>query len=115
MIQMSNKETEAVKIAVSNLANDLEQTLGLSVQVMQGSKDQEQGQAPAKILVRTLDGSDTIGECSDFGCLRDETGRLRREAYQHSISEGQLVIAGSDRRGTIYGIYEFCEMLGVSP
>ena len=48
-------------------------------------------------------------------CLRDETGRLRREAYQHSISEGQLVIAGSDRRGTIYGIYEFCEMLGVSP
>lgn len=115
VIQMSNKETEAVKIAVSNLANDLEQTLGLSVQVMQGSKDQEQGQAPAKILVRTLDGSDTIGECSDFGCLRDETGRLRREAYQHSISEGQLVIAGSDRRGTIYGIYEFCEMLGVSP
>ncbi|MBN2512241.1 MAG: glycosyl hydrolase 115 family protein [Sedimentisphaerales bacterium] len=26
-----------------------------------------------------------------------------------------LVIAGSDKRGTIYGIYEICEQLGVSP
>ena len=26
-----------------------------------------------------------------------------------------LVIAGSDKRGTIYGIYELCEQLGVSP
>ncbi|WP_150266509.1 glycosyl hydrolase 115 family protein [Paenibacillus tepidiphilus] len=26
-----------------------------------------------------------------------------------------LVIAGSDRRGTIYGIYELCEQIGVSP
>jgi len=26
-----------------------------------------------------------------------------------------LVIAGSDKRGTIYGVYELCEQLGVSP
>jgi len=29
--------------------------------------------------------------------------------------ERALVIAGSDKRGTIYGIYELCEQLGVSP
>ena len=29
--------------------------------------------------------------------------------------EGELLIAGTDRRGTIYGIYDFCEWLGVSP
>jgi len=29
--------------------------------------------------------------------------------------ERALVIAGSDRRGTIYGIYELSERLGVSP
>jgi hypothetical protein len=115
VIQMSKRETEAVRIAVSNLAKDLEQTLNLTVQVIQDDINQEPGQAPAKILVRTLDGSDTTGTGADCGCLRDETGCLRREAYQHSILEGQLVITGSDRRGTIYGIYEFCEMLGVSP
>ena len=28
---------------------------------------------------------------------------------------GALVIAGSDKRGTIYGIYDLCEQMGVSP
>ncbi len=32
-----------------------------------------------------------------------------------SNSKKQLVIAGSDRRGTIYGIYEVSKQLGVSP
>lgn len=32
-----------------------------------------------------------------------------------SNSKKQLVIAGSDRRGTIYGIYEISKQLGVSP
>lgn len=26
-----------------------------------------------------------------------------------------LVIAGSDRRGTVYGVYEISEQIGVSP
>lgn len=29
--------------------------------------------------------------------------------------ENALVIAGSDKRGTIYGVYEICEQMGVSP
>lgn len=29
--------------------------------------------------------------------------------------ESALVIAGSDKRGTIYGIYDLCEQIGVSP
>ncbi|SHE77536.1 glycosyl hydrolase 115 family protein [Chryseobacterium takakiae] len=33
----------------------------------------------------------------------------------NSNSKKQLVIAGSDRRGTIYGIYEISKQLGVSP
>ncbi|MDE6942539.1 MAG: hypothetical protein K2P40_16590, partial [Lachnospiraceae bacterium] len=98
VIRMSKRETEAVRIAVSNLAKDLEQTLNLTVQVIQDDINQEPGQAPAKILVRTLDGSDTTGTGADCGCLR-------REAYQHSILEGQLVITGSDRPGTNYGKY----------
>ncbi|NML56948.1 glycosyl hydrolase 115 family protein [Chryseobacterium cheonjiense] len=34
---------------------------------------------------------------------------------ENSNSKKQLVIAGSDRRGTIYGIYEISKQLGVSP
>jgi hypothetical protein len=32
-----------------------------------------------------------------------------------NLSGGALVIAGSDKRGTIFGIYELCEQIGVSP
>ncbi|MDE6518037.1 MAG: glycosyl hydrolase 115 family protein, partial [Acetatifactor sp.] len=51
----------------------------------------------------------------DSALLCDEKGTLRKEAYLHCLHEGRLVIAGSDRRGTIYGIYDLCEALGVSP
>ena len=37
------------------------------------------------------------------------------EAYMICVVDGNLVIAGSDRRGTIYGIYEISKRIGVSP
>ena len=37
------------------------------------------------------------------------------EAYQIEVVDGNLVIAGSDKRGTIYGIYEISKQIGVSP
>ena len=37
------------------------------------------------------------------------------ESYLIDIVDGNLVIAGSDKRGTIYGIYEISERIGVSP
>ncbi len=37
------------------------------------------------------------------------------ESYLIDIVDGNLVIAGSDKRGTIYGIYDISERIGVSP
>lgn len=37
-----------------------------------------------------------------------------KEAYQIKVQDGELYITGSDRRGTVYGIYSFCERMGVS-
>lgn len=39
----------------------------------------------------------------------------KREKFIITLIDGQLVIAGSDRRGTIYGIYELSQQMGVSP
>ncbi len=47
--------------------------------------------------------------------MTDEKGLLRKEAYQLQVRDGTLYIGGTDRRGTIYGIYTFCEWMGVSP
>lgn len=150
VIQIDEQETEAVKIAVSNLVRDLERTLGISAQVLQnaGEKPCDAGQIPqdakegscgvgkgsriaekelqrngknsriegfTEILIGTLDVSEAVKAFVDTSMLRDPAGSLRKEAYLHKVSDGRLVIAGSDRRGTIYGIYELSEGLGVSP
>ncbi|MBQ2665132.1 MAG: glycosyl hydrolase 115 family protein, partial [Clostridia bacterium] len=39
----------------------------------------------------------------------------KRESFTIQNINGSVVIAGSDKRGTIYGIYDFCEKMGVSP
>ena len=39
----------------------------------------------------------------------------KREMYIIQLVDNNLVIAGSDRRGTIFGIYELSRQLGVSP
>ena len=47
------------------------------------------------------------------GTLKDLKGK--REKFIITTIDGQLVIAGSDRRGTVYGIYELSRQIGVSP
>ncbi len=117
-IRISDKESDAVKIAASNLEKDLEKVLGGGLQ----------GDEYAQEAVPEVDSAEnyseirigTIGMCEDIdriagNLLRDEKGVLIKEAYLLCVREGRLIIAGSDRRGTIYGIYEFCEKIGVSP
>lgn len=123
VIRLDGQETEAVKTAASSLAADLGRTLGMAARVSQdippdGRPDGGEKDMP-EIWIGTLgvSGLELIKEkeSADFPGLCDGTGSPRREAYLHRISGGRLVIAGSDRRGTIYGIYDLCEALGVSP
>lgn len=131
LIRIGDKETEAVKIAASNLRTDLEKALGVSAKISEVDAAQEQavfgkesqGQKNtektenglAEIIICTMGIGDNVCGVPDMSEMYDEAGKLRKEAYLHCISGGKLIIIGSDRRGTIYGIYELCEMLGVSP
>ncbi len=88
-IELGERESEAVRIAAKNLQGDLEKVFG------DGGKGN-----PEENLIRI------------------ETGAWpgsHAEAYRLSVRSGVLYITGSDRRGTVYGIYELSEMLGVSP
>ena len=107
-VRVSEKETEAVKIAVFNLETDLAKVLG-------GTPAPEGEAFVPEILAGTLGCSEEIGAYIDSSRLQDEDGNLRKEAYIQCVRGGRLVIAGTDRRGTIYGIYTFCEAIGVSP
>ena len=105
-IHINHGESEAVKIAVGNLKTDLWKT-------MEAVEAADRGRV--KIFIGTLGVSEEFDSMIDREKMLDENGILRKEAYLHCIKDGSLVIAGSDRRGTIYGIYELCEQLGVSP
>ena len=98
-------ESEAVKIAVSNLKQDLKQAADIHAA--------ESGEET--IFVGTLGVSPWTEPFRSMGNLCDEQGNLRKEAYLLKVCDGSLRIVGTDRRGTIYGVYELCERMGVSP
>lgn len=104
-------ESEAVSIAINNLKTDLQRTVGVRLYKGNGNLF---GNA-TDIIVGTIGVSQIIDAFDVPVAMLDENGKLKKEAYTIMEFSDSLVIMGSDRRGTIYGIYEFCEMLGVSP
>ncbi len=117
---LSQKESEAVKIAADNLRTDLKKTLRVNVsdpghEECFSPKVGKAGCCLPVILIGTLGVSDCVQPYFSRADFTDENDVLRKEAYLLKVCENRLIIAGSDRRGTIYGIYELSEMLGVSP
>lgn len=109
LIYVGKDEPEAVKIASQNLRKDIGRVLGIS------AASTEDG-GKAHIFIETLkDLREASQNRAELKALFDEKSAVRKEAYLLQVKEGRLFISGSDRRGTVYGIYELCRMLGVSP
>lgn len=87
---------EGVRMAVANLRNDLKAVTG---------------RENAPVIVGTCGKSRAVERYSDVAA------RLKGKWEQYEIfTDGDsLVIMGSDKRGTIYGIYELSRQIGVSP
>jgi len=102
-IGLSAQEPKAVQIAAANLQQDFLRVMGFT---------------PAKseqptILIGTVGCNKQIDQWVKSGKLVDLKGS--REKFLITTIDGQIVIAGSDRRGTVYGIYELSRQMGVSP
>jgi hypothetical protein len=105
-IGYSEQENEGVKIAIRNLQADFERVLGT---VPSTVPDASPSGSTSTILIGTL------GKNKDIDRLKLADLKGKREKFIITTVGQQLVIAGSDRRGTIYGIYELSRQLGVSP
>jgi len=102
-IGYDDREPKAVQIAAANLQEDFRRVMGFT---------------PAKaaqptILIGTVGSNGRIDQWVKSGLLKDLKGK--REKFILTTIDGQVVIAGSDRRGTVYGIYELSRQMGVSP
>lgn len=107
---------------VARAAHDLQQDVSCVTGRMPpitNRKDQIGGNA---IIVGTLGKSALIAELISSGNIDVTAIRGKREFFLIQVVphpwpgvHSALVIAGSDKRGTIYGIYDLSEQIGVSP
>ena len=98
------QEHSCVQRAAANLLEDMERVTG--------KKPATDAQQPT-ILIGTVGVNKQIDQWVKQGELRDLKGK--REKYIIKTIGQQLVIAGSDKRGTVFGIYELSQQIGVSP
>ena len=99
-IVTDKNDFKGVHIAVENLKKDLNKVMG---------------RADLPIVVGTVGKSKAIEPFFKKKVLDKKQIEGKREKFLITFSNGKLVIAGSDKRGTIYGVYELSEQLGVSP
>ncbi|MER7564814.1 glycosyl hydrolase 115 family protein [Streptomyces sp. NPDC097941] len=108
----------AVVRAAGDLQSDVERVSGTRPDLLRTLPRS----APLLVLVGTLGASPAIDGLAAKGRLDVSRVRGRWEASVTQVIERPLpgvdralVIAGSDRRGTVYGIYDTSERIGVSP
>ena len=99
-VRFSEQDYEGVKLAINNLKTDMQKTIGFEAGIMVG----------------------TLGKNAELDRMLKEsklTAELKGKREKFIITtlpaSNTIIIAGSDRRGTIYGIYELSRQLGVSP
>ena len=102
-IGFSAQEHACVQRAAASLQADFERVTG----VRPSASDEP------TILIGTVGVNKQIDQWVKQGVLRDLKGKS--EKYILKTIGNQLVIAGSDKRGTVFGIYELSQQIGVSP
>ena len=97
-------EHSCVQLAAANLQNDILQVTGLKPAL---------NESTPTILIGTVGVNKQIDALVKQGLLSDLKGKT--EKFIIKTIGNQVVIAGSDKRGTVYGIYELSRQIGVSP
>lgn len=102
-IACSPSEELVVRTALEMLGRDIQTVLSSTTQA---------NEKTGEIVIGTVGQSELISRTGvDVSALKG-----KKQAFLLSVSpEGKLVVAGSDKHGTAYGILEISRLLGVSP
>ncbi len=108
-------DDSAVKIAATNLCEDFGRVTGKNAELLASPSG-------SRVVIAGTLGTPLIDRLVKEGKLDGAMLKGKNEKYVMTFVknpadgiEEALVIAGSDRRGTVYGIYELSEQIGVSP
>ncbi len=116
-IYYSTTDAAVVRIAAEALADDIERVTGIQATVSTAAPS-----ASEAILIGTVGYSPLIDSLVSSGKIDVSAIQGKWEAYTAAVVEDPLpgiaralIIAGSDRRGTAFGVFGLSESMGVSP
>ena len=110
--------------AAHDLANDFGRVTGNNgtVKLLNGTSSPGTGASVSTIIIGTINNSSLISSLIDSKKLHVDETDGQWEAFQSQVVTDPmpgvakaLVIVGADKRGSIYGIYDVSEQIGVSP
>ncbi|EMD60268.1 glycoside hydrolase family 115 protein [Bipolaris sorokiniana ND90Pr] len=117
-IIIDHEDFEGIRIAATTLAQDIARVTGEEAPTITS----EQSPSPCVIIVGSVQRSKYIHQLALSGSIDINIVQTKWEtwctALVHTPWDGcanALVICGSDKRGTIFGIYALSEQIGVSP
>ncbi len=102
---------KGIRIAADAFAEDVFAVTGKKPEVVLAASELK---GPA-IVVGTMSQNPVIAAAKERGEIDLAVIDGKWECYTTKLADGNLLIAGSDKRGCIYGIYRMSELIGVSP
>ena len=102
-VSVNQSEADVVKTAIEIFSCDYQQ-------VFQGKVISA---ASGNILIGTIGKNNEAEKLVSSSDLQEL--KAKREGFLLSVKDGKLIVLGSDKRGTAYGILEISRLMGVSP
>ena len=109
-IIVDKNDWKGVIRAANDLGDDVRKVTGVAAPVEHVALPQQHA-----IIAGTIGKKNLIDKLIKQKKLDIKRIKGHWEGYCIDIVDGNLVIAGNDKRGTIYGIYEISKRIGVSP
>lgn len=109
-IYVDPSDWKGVIRAANDLGDDVRKVSGVASKVNESFTP-----ASASIIVGTVGKSRIIDKLIAEKKIDVSDIKGQWESFLIQTVDGNLVVVGSDRRGTIYGIYDISEKIGVSP
>ena len=116
-IYLDQSEPQGLKLALANLQSDIQKVSGVKSELVSAITTQK-----SIIIVGTLQHSAMIKQLvaagkMDISAIEGQWEGMHIQLVNQPMAgvEQALVIAGSDMRGAIFGVYDLSEAIGVSP
>lgn len=117
-IDYDSDDYEGLELVSKSFADDVRRVSDTDIDIVTDEKEL----SGSVIIAGSIGKNKLIDKLIDAGKLKTDDIKGKWEVYKTDVIENPfegvekaLVIAGSDKRGTIYGLYRISEMMGVSP